>query len=104
MAGAKRRRYTPEFKRDAVRLASDPTKSVAQVARELGIGKESLHAWIKQHASPSASPAARDSDVPVMDPVAQAEEIRRLRRELAVVTEEREILKKATAFFAKEST
>ena len=92
----KRRRYTAEFKAEAVRLVVSSGQPVAQIARELGVNEQSLHKWKR---------AATSSDGTGVDPdhFAQQEENRRLRRELARVTEERDILKKATAFFANES-
>lgn len=91
-----RRRYTAEFKAEAVRLVSSSGKPLAQIARELGINEQTLHSWKKQAASVGGT------DVPP-DHFAQQEEIRRLRRENARLTEERDILKKATAFFANQS-
>jgi len=94
--GGTRRRYTSEFKAEAVRLVATSGRSVAQMARELGVNEQTLHNWKRQ---------ATSSDGSVVEPgrFAEQEEIRRLRRELARVTEERDILKKATAFFANES-
>lgn len=88
-----RRRYTSEFKVEAVRLVAASGKPVAQIARELGINEQTLHNWKKQAASGDGTGVAPDRFAP-------QDEIRRLRRELARVTEERDILKKATAFFA----
>lgn len=92
----KRRRYTAEFKAEAVRLVASSGKPLAQIARELGINEQSLHNWKRQAT-------AADGRGVVADHFAQQEENRRLRRELARVTEERDILKKATAFFATQS-
>lgn len=91
-----RRRYTSEFKVEAVRLVATSGKPLAQIARELGVNEQTLHHWKKQAAS---------GDGPGVEPnhFAQQDELRRLRRELARVTEERDILKKATAFFARQS-
>ena len=91
-----RRRYTAEFKAEAVRLVATSGKSVAQIARELGVNEQTLHNWKKQVT------ATVDGGVPP-DVFAVQAENKRLRRELARVTEERDILKKATAFFANES-
>ena len=92
----KRRRYTAEFKAEAVRLVVSSGQPVAQIARELGVNEQSLHKWKRQ---------ATSSDGSGVDPdhFAEQEEIRRLRHDLVRVTEERDILKKATAFFANES-
>jgi transposase len=91
-----RRRYTPEFKAEAVRLVATCGKPLAQIARELGVNEQTLHSWKKQAASTDGTGVPPDH-------FAQQEEIRRLRRENARLTEERDILKKATAFFANQS-
>ena len=92
----KRRRFTAEFKAEAVRLVAGSGKPLAQIARELGINEQVLRNWKKQAT-------AADGRGVSPDHFAQEEEIRRLRRELLRVTEERDILKKATAFFANQS-
>jgi transposase len=93
----KRRRFSREFKLEAVRLATTGDRSVAQVARELGIRADMLHKWERETGAKSdAFPGNGNLS-------AQEAEIRRLRHELATVREKRDILKKATAFFAKES-
>ena len=91
-----RRRFTAEFKAEAVRLLATSGKSVAQISRELGVNEQSLYRWKRQ---------ATSSDGNGVEPghFGQREEIRRLRRELDRVTEERDILKRATAFFASQS-
>jgi transposase len=91
-----RRRFTAEFKSEAVRLLLKSGRPLAQVARELGVDQQVLRNW-KRQASASDGKGVRP------DHFAQEEENRRLRRELARVTEERDILKKATAFFANQS-
>ena len=93
MKAKKYRRYTAEFKKDAVRLVQEEGLTAAQVARDLGINANSLYKWI-QAASPEKEESFAESD---------REELLRLRKENRVLKEEREILKKATAFFAKES-
>jgi len=92
----KRRKFTAEFKAEAVRLVASSGKPLAQMARELGLNEQVLRNWKKQAT-------AADGSGVVPDHFAQAEEIRRLRRELLRVTEERDILKKATAFFANQN-
>lgn len=88
-----RRRYTAEFKAEAVRLVATGGKPLAQIARELGINEQTLHNWKKKAT-------ATDGTGVVADRFALEEENRRLRRENARLQEERDILKKATAFFA----
>ena len=92
-----RRRYNAEFKREAVRLASQPGQSKRQVAQELGIHENLLRTWVRQFAAGKweASPG-----VPLKS--AQQQENERLKRELKRVTTERDILKKAVGYFAKE--
>ena len=87
-------RFTDEFKRDAVAQDVERGYAVSEVAERLGISTKSLYTWKAQFAKP---PRAR-SEV-----AEQAAEIKRLKRELARLTEERTILKKATAYFARES-
>lgn len=87
-------RYTEEFKREAVRLLEDG-KPLKRVARDLGISVESLRSW-RDRIGKAGQASARRGRIPLLE-----EENRRLRRENARLLEEREILKKATAFFAK---
>ena len=89
--------YTPEFKREAVRLAQTSDKPIAQVARELGISDTSIHQWRKELAAlgPEADPASGHQ-------TAQEEKIRRLTRELEIVKQERDILKKAVSICSRE--
>lgn len=89
--------YSEEFRREAVRLAEAGTKPLTQIARELGIHLETLRGWRRQ-ARAAGEPAVGSGTVPSLE-----EENRRLRRENARLLEEREILKKATAFFAKDA-
>ena len=92
----RRRRFNAEFKAEAVRLTASGGKPLAQIARELGINEQVLRTWKKQAKT-------ADGNGVMPEHFAQEEEIRRLRRELLRVTEERDILKKATAFFANQS-
>jgi transposase len=87
--------YPPEFRREAVALLKSSGKSVPQLAAELGVSPQSLRNWARQIDVDEGKAAGLSSD--------EREELRRLRRELRTVIEEREILKKAAAFFAKES-
>jgi transposase len=83
--------YTPEFKREAVHLAQTSGKPIAQVARELGISDTSIHQWRKEltEHGPEAFPGSGHQ-------TAQEEEVRRLKRELEIVKQERDILKKSS--------
>lgn len=90
----KYRKYTTEFKLEAVRLAEYEGVSAAQVARDLGIRDSVLYKWMKLFGTKSDGTQVTPDE---------HEELIRLRRENRVLREERDILKKATAFFAKES-
>ena len=87
-------RFNEAFKRDAVSQVVERGYSVREVAERLGISTKSLYTWKAQFSKPGA---VRD------DEAALASELRRVKRELVRVTEERDILKKATAYFARES-
>lgn len=82
---------TEEFKREAVRIALTSGLPRKQVAADLGVGVSTLNKWVKAHGDSGTVPQKEAELV---------KEIERLRRELRLVTEERETLKKATAFFA----
>lgn len=92
-------RYTEEFKEQAVHMALNETKTKVEAARRLGIPKETLYGWINKYNETGSvmrsGKAVKSNDV--------EEENARLRRELAETKMERDILKKATAYFAKES-
>ena len=93
-----RRRFTPEFKRQAVQLLHAGQRPAAEIARELGVPRTRLYKWRKDVVSHGgAFPGSGRHAEP-------AAELARLKRELARVTEERDILKKAAAYFAREST
>lgn len=95
----KRRQYTREYKIEAVRLLQESGRSKAQIARELGIHDSLLTRWKAQLESRPAAEA-----FPGHGNVSSAEEeIRRLRRENEALRQERDFLKKATAYFARES-
>lgn len=95
-----RRTFTTEFKREAVQLTQRPEMTVTQAARDLGIGISTLQRWLRE-VSQQGDAAFPGLGRQVLTP--EQEEIRRLRKENEILREEREILKKATAFFAKQS-
>jgi transposase len=97
----KRKRYTREFKVEALRLVRESGKPVAQIARELGIGAELLHSWKRRLEEKGAEPTDPFPGNGVL--TGEAAENRRLRRELERMTQERDFLKKAAAYFAQES-
>lgn len=89
------KRYSQEFKREAVALyRSDPGHTYAQIARELGCSAESLRAWVRQVEVDAGERDGQSS--------AEREEARRLKRENRRLRMERDILKKAAAYFASE--
>lgn len=94
MKKKERRTYTDEFKQEAVRLAQNSGKPKAQVARELGISDGMLHGWMAKH---------EQADPKGITLEAVSQENLRLARELKQAKLEIEILKKAAAYFAKES-
>lgn len=85
------RTRTDEFRKDAVRIALTSGLTRKQVAADLGIGMSTLNKWIMAH---------RDNDVVSKEDLSLAKENERLRREVRILKEERDILKKATQFFA----
>jgi transposase len=101
MAG-KRRQFTAEFKVEAVRMANDSGKPISQVARELGIRAEMLRTW-KRQAESRAGLTPGDVFPGNGKLASPEEEIRRLRWELEQSKQENAFLKKAAAYFARES-
>ena len=91
-------RFTPEFRAEAVRLAQTSGRSRREIASDLGIGRSTLRNWIdrRRDREMEQPPEDRQEDM--------AAELKRLRRENEVLRQEREILKRATAFFAKEGS
>ena len=94
-----RRQYTREYKVEAVRLVVEEERPLAQVARELGIGRNLLQRW-KREMEGAGDAEAFPGNGKLSS---QDEEIRRLRRELEQAKQENVFLKKAAAYFAKES-
>ena len=88
------KRYPEEFKIEAVQQVTERGHAVADVAARIGVSVFSLYDWIKRYSVPEAERIEQQG---------QNAEIRRLKAELKRVTEERDILKKAAAYFAKES-
>ena len=96
---ATRKKYTREFKQDAVRLVTEQGYNQSEAARNLGIDRGMLGRWVKEFQE-DESEAFRSNG----NRTAEQEELRRLREENRRLKLEREILRKATAFFAKESS
>jgi transposase len=93
-----RRRFSPEFKREAVQLLGSGSRPASEIARELGIARNRLYKW--QAELKGRGVAAFPGSGARQE---RLTEVARLKRELARVTEERDILKKAAAYFAKAS-
>jgi transposase len=91
-------KYPPEFRREAVELVKTAGRSQADVARSLGINVQTLSGWVI---------ADRDAQARAADPTAlsddERDELKRLRKENASLREDREILRKAAAYFARET-
>lgn len=87
--------YPPEFRREAVELARTSGRPVSEIASGLGVSRETLRLWIKQAEIDAGRREGLTSE--------EREELRRLRRENRILTQERDLLKKATVFFARES-
>ena len=89
-----KRQYSSEFRESAVKLAIESNHPIAQIAKELGIKKTTLYTWIDKYSKPKELAMRTDEHI--------YDENKRLRKELARVTQERDLLKKAAAYFAKE--
>ena len=86
--------YPSEFKESAVKLATESDQPVAATARDLGVNINTLHTWIGKYSKPKQQAERTDEHI--------YDENKRLKKELARVTQERDLLKKATAYFARE--
>ncbi len=95
--GAKRKSYTPTYRREAAHLVIDTGRAIVEVAREIGVGEALLGRWV-------AIERSRMDDPPVAVDADERAELRRLRREVAELRMDREFLKKAAAFFATENS
>lgn len=94
-ANKREKPYPSEFKESAVKLATGSRNPISQTARELGINVNTLYGWIEQYTKPRESSMKNDEH--------HFDEIKRLKKELIRVIEERDLLKKAAAYFAREA-
>jgi transposase len=90
--------YSTEFRQEAAKLAVESDQSVAKTARDLGVNPNTLYTWITKYQQPDSPTTNKDSG-----DKHPYEELKRLRRENAQLKEDRDILKKAAAYFAKNS-
>ena len=86
--------YPQEFREEAVRLARSSDRPISEVAREIGVSSESLRKWVKHTEIDAGEQEGLTTE--------EQEELRRLRREVKTLRQERDFLKKAAAFFARE--
>ncbi len=97
MTRAKRRKFTTEFKNETVKLIRESNRSEGEICRELDLTETAVRRWLKQaDVDDGKGPSGALTTI-------ELEELRRLRREVCELLQEREILKKATVFFAKEN-
>ena len=96
MSNNKKAAYRAEFKESAIKLALESGNSIAKTARELGVDEKTMYNWIRLYSK------SKGEIQPSKEMNHSIDEIKRLKKELAQVTQERDILKKATAYFAKE--
>lgn len=92
----KRRKYTPEYKEEAVQLVNQSDLSISEIARNLGINDNMLRRWVKEQADPARRSFPGHGN-------ARDEELSRLKKELSQVKKERDFLREAATYFAKES-
>lgn len=95
MSKATHQSYTAEFREAAVKQATESNKSVSETAKELGMNANTLHTWIYKYSGVQ-------SEKPVRTDEHLYDELKRLKKENARLKEERDILKKATAYFARD--
>ena len=100
MSNNQKNNYPLEFKISSAQLAVDSNQSVAKTARDLGVNHNTLHGWIEKY---SDSNKINQKNMSNANKAACFEENKRLKKELALVKQERDLLKKAAAYFAKAS-
>jgi transposase len=96
MSSRERRKFTPEYKAEVVALVHSSGKAVTRIAKELDLTPSAVSRWVEQ-AKQRSTPEGRAT-------IDDAAELRRLRKELVQIKMERDFLKKAAAFFARENS
>ena len=99
MSVQQRRKYDPEFKRNAVQLTEEPGRTVAEVAENLGIAKDLLYRWRREYHLSNGKPVFPGNGVEALTD--EQKRIRELEKELRETQMERDILKKAMAIFSR---
>lgn len=94
----KKRKFTQQFKDDAVKLVTEQGYSSNEVSRRLGINRSNVNRWVREHRDALENPSSTSGSPPDLEA-----EIKKLKKENKRLLMEREILKKAAAFFASES-
>jgi transposase len=95
---ASQKRYTTDFKAQAVKLVHESQKSVRQIAADLGVSDKSLYGWVSEAAGHSTAKRRQGLTL------SEQEELKQLRKDVHVLRMERDLLKKSIAFFVKENT
>ena len=103
MSKKSRNNYPIEFKISAVKLAAESDQPAVQIARDLGVDPNNLYNWIKQYSNSDRINSNKTNQNNMRNNEGSFEEIKRLKKELALVKQERDLLKKAAAYFAKTS-
>jgi transposase len=96
MEKTKNKTYSAEFKEAAVKQANESDLPVSETAKNLGVNVNTLFTWIQKYSQPVKTEKSKRTDEPLY------EEVKRLKKEVARLTQERDILKKAAAYFASE--
>jgi transposase len=95
MSKKKEKSYSSEFKEASVQLAIESSHPIAQTAKELGVNKNTLYTWVDKYSKPEEKSMRTDEHI--------YDEVKRLKKELNRVRQERDLLKKAAAYFARDS-
>jgi transposase len=97
MSNKQRNNYSSEFRSSSVKLALESEQPISHTARDLGVNINTLHTWISNQSN------SKKSNNMVKNSECHFDEVRKLKKELSIVKQERDLLKKAAAYFAKES-